>query len=152
MVTKANFSKISVPDDFKGNGNTYHPDGYALGLGNRSSLRLAWRKHDYLYSTKSDDKYPDFTKNEVDTMLKEEIQRLGFPQHAEAVYQVLQDVGNYYYKKNPPGDFKKSNVFEHAMSAVDGPHQVKYRTVDIVSLGSVILLGLWAYTKIIKNE
>lgn len=143
-------SDIKVPEEFIGNGNVYHPDGYLFGFQKKNQFYKICRAHDYLYSTLSDEDYSEITKVQADLMLKQEIQKMGLPEHAEAFHRVLNEIGSYYYKKRPQGDIKKTIVFETAMGRVDEENRPKYRTIDCALICSGIIISVCVISGILK--
>mmetsp|Transcript_9610 Transcript_9610/g.11880 ORF Transcript_9610/g.11880 Transcript_9610/m.11880 type:complete len:152 (-) Transcript_9610:33-488(-) len=142
------FKDVVVPNGFEGNSCVYYPDGVLFGLGNKQKFHEICQVHDYLYSTLSDEDYPEITKKQADEMLREKLKQEGFPQHAEAYYKVLQDIGHLFYKKKPQGDPKRTHDFEQAMRNID--NTMKFRTIDTILIGGTILLGIYAFTKFNK--
>lgn len=140
---------ITIPEGFVGNGSpAYYPDGPLLGWCHRKPFIAACRRHDYLYSRLSDEDYPEITKEQADIMLSQHLTKEGYPEHAQAFYGVLKDIGHLFYKKTPQADPKRTHDFESAMYKIDSSHRYQYRAVDALLVGGVVAVGLFVYSRL----
>eukprot|EP01095_Lingulamoeba_sp_RSL-Kostka_P011740 TRINITY_DN454_c6_g1_i1.p1 TRINITY_DN454_c6_g1~~TRINITY_DN454_c6_g1_i1.p1 ORF type:complete len:159 (+),score=19.73 TRINITY_DN454_c6_g1_i1:81-557(+) len=138
-----------IPEDYSFENLEYaYPRGLLIpillgvsGGYTRNRYQKVIKVHDFLYSSRSNEIYPEITKEVADDILLTNLRKMKLFDHAKAFKNVLTLQGALYYNKKVRSEYKRTNAFETAIKEVNKTNYF----FDFLTFSSVFLFGFFFY-------